>query len=188
MTQDDRGRLATALMVLGETFNEPVSELRAEGYFEALRDMGIEAIEAAVRMALRTKTFFPKPAELRELVSGNREEMAELAWLELVSEVRRVGWCGTPQLSETTHAAMERVWGNWVHLCETLPGAGPELLGWAKRWKESYGATAGSLERGELIGRDEAKRLMARLTQQLPEADERDLPTLSARPSDSGDV
>lgn len=188
MTNDDIVRLANALKALGETFNEPVSDVRAEAYLFALEDLTIDDVEYACRQAIKYGKFFPRPVELREAIEGSQGDRAQTAWMELVGEIRRVGWYGTPRLTATTYATMEGLWGSWAYLCQTLPGEGPELLGWQKRWESAYGATSGRLERGELIGRDEAKRILGvylgpdpAKPQQLPEADAREVPTLSYR-------
>lgn len=150
MTPADRPRLSRALLVLSETFNEPISEVRAEAYFVALADIDIDVIELAVRHALRSCAFFPKPVELRNLVSGSLEDRAELAWAEVLKEVRRVGWCGKPVLTAEAEAAVNAIWGGWVPLCEQLPADGPELIGWAKRFKATYGAVESRASRQSL--------------------------------------
>lgn len=167
MTAQDRPRLARVLAVLGETFREPVGELRAEGYYEGLKDLDIEAIEGAAQASLRLSKFFPRPAELRELALGKTEERAELAWVGLLEEVRRCGYLGAPKLPEATLEAVRGLWGGWRRLCETLPGEGPELLGWAKRFGSAYVAAQHQLERPELIGRTEATALLSGITAQL---------------------
>lgn len=167
MTEQDRPRLALVLGVLGETFREPVSELRAEGYYEGLKDLPIEAIELAARSALQTSKFFPRPAELREQATGKSDELAELAWLAVLREIRRVGYIGTPVLEPATFETVRGLWGSWDHLCATLPGDGPELLGWAKRFTSAYVATKCRLDRPELIGRKEATALLKGITARL---------------------
>ena len=138
MTESDKPRLARVLAVLAETFNETVSEVRAEGYLMGLVDLSIEQVESAAKAALKSSKFFPRPAELRELAVGSVEDHAELAWSKLLNEVSRVGSYGTPKLPDECHDVMVRLWGTWGHLCQTLPSEGPELLGWAKRFKSLY--------------------------------------------------
>ncbi len=142
MTRSDMPRLARVLAVLGDTFNETVSDIRAEGYFMGLNDLTIEQVEAGARQALKQSKFFPRPAEIRQFAVGSAEDVAEMAWLELLGEVRRVGCYGAPKLSESTATTMCALWGDWKRLCETLPGDGPELLGWAKRFKSTHGVMA----------------------------------------------
>lgn len=139
MTPDDRPLFAEALFAMAETFNEPMSKLRAEGYFDALSDLPLELVNAAVRLSLRQCKFFPKPIELRELVEGSPDGNADNAWAELIREVRRVGYIGTPAFKdERTLRAINETWGSWKRLCETLPGEGPELIGWIKQFKAAF--------------------------------------------------
>lgn len=141
MTEQDRPAFAEAMYALGETFNEPVSDVRAEAYFDALQDVDLARVSVAVRLALRVCKFFPKPVELRELIAGNQDDNAETAWSELIREVRRVGYIGTPRLSPRTALVVGGLWGSWQRLCETLPGDGPELVGWIKQFKAAYQTT-----------------------------------------------
>lgn len=104
-----------------------------------LNDLDIEDVERGARFALKTCKFFPRPAELRELAVGSPDDAAETAWLEILSEVRRIGSYGVPTLEPSAAIAVRAVWGTWSHLCATLPSDGPELLGWVKRFKNSYG-------------------------------------------------
>lgn len=188
MRAQDAERFAKVMAALGETFNDTISDVRSEAYFGALEDLAMEQVEHAATEWIKRGRFFPKPVELRELIEGTAEDQAQLGWMEMLGEIRRVGWYGTPQLSEIVRGTIEGLWGSWKNLCQTLPGDGPELLGWQKRWESAYGATSGRLERGELIGRDEAKRILGiylgpkpAQPEQLPEADAREVPTLSYR-------
>ncbi len=138
MTKSDKPRLARVLAVLAETFNEPVSDVRAEGYYMALADLQIVDIESAAKDALRSCKFFPRPAELRDLAIGSPTDSAELAWLNVQKAVRRVGYYSLPNLDAATMRAIEAVWGGWQELCSKLPNDGPELLGWAKRFQSAY--------------------------------------------------
>jgi hypothetical protein len=145
MTEIDREPFAAALFALGDTFNEPMTRVRAEGYFDALSDYTLPQVNAAVRLSLRRCKFFPKPAELRELIEGDAEAASDAAWGAVLREIRRVGYIGTPDLEERTLRAIRELWGSWQRLCERLPAEGPELLGWIKQFKQVYG----SVERTE---------------------------------------
>lgn len=150
MTAHDAAPFAEAMHVLGETFNEPMSPIRSEAYFDALSDLSIAQVQTAVRLALRACKFFPKPVELRELLAGAPDANADAAWGELMREVARVGYVGQPQFSDPrTLRTIREVWGGWARLCETLPREGPELVGWIKQFK----ATWGSQDRRDLEAR-----------------------------------
>ena len=184
MTDSDKPAFARVLYALGETFNEPVSEIRAEAYFDALCDLPVEAVLTAARAAIRHAKFFPRPVELREAVEGNVEDRAEVAWNAVRALVRRYGYPGVdgrgmpPDFPDeaTCRAAME-LFGGWRSLCECLPASGPELLGVAKNFKSSYAAYARRDQRTASAlpaSRDEAR---ARLRDVKAELQARNLPT-----------
>ena len=143
MTNQDRAAFGRMLYALGDTFNEPVTDLRVEAYFDALRDLSIGDVLTAGRLAIREARFFPRPVEIRELIAGKVEDRAELAWAAVQREVRRVGYTGTPTWPDdaTRRAAME-LYGGWDRLCACLPASGPELLGVAKQFKATFAAYA----------------------------------------------
>jgi hypothetical protein len=68
MNRDDTLRLTQALAVLAEVHDKPLTPVRVEAYRQALGDLPIAEIEAAVVTLTRTSCFFPKPAEIREVV------------------------------------------------------------------------------------------------------------------------
>jgi hypothetical protein len=139
MTAQDRGGFAELMTGLGETYGEPVSDARMEIYFRALSDLALDAVRAAANVHVRANKFFPRPAELREAVTGSLDDAAELAWMGLLREIRRIGYLGSPTFADEAQrkAALE-LFGGWSRLCERLPGEGPELLGWAKQFKAIY--------------------------------------------------
>lgn len=142
MTLDEQEQLLDRLSELAEYYDKPKAPAQLAIYLQALDDLPFAAVMQATVALVNTSTFFPKVAEIRQLVEGHSESHAELAWLDLLREIRRVGYTGRPDLPEATLATMERMWGSWVRLCETLPGEGPGLHAWAKRFRETYAALA----------------------------------------------
>lgn len=188
MTDADRATFATLMFGLGETYNEPISDARMEIYFSALSDLSIDAVHQAASAHVRGSKFFPKPAEIRELVGGAVEDRAEIAWATVVNLVRRHGWLGVdgrgkpPAFEDdaTRRAALE-LFGGWTALCEQLPGAGsPAFLGTAKQFKALYGAYARrdlalpAGETGRELSAGEARAALGSLKLELQK---RNLPT-----------
>ena len=125
MTNDDAVAFSHAMVKLGEIYNEPISAGRIAAYFEALADLPSHVVVTAMQRAGRQLKFFPKPAELRELATGNDEERAARAWSTVLREIRRVGWIGVPRFDDPVILpTIERVFGSWQALCETLPAPG----------------------------------------------------------------
>lgn len=163
MTPDDAPRFAELMLALSETFNEPVSAIRAEMYCDALRDLPIASVEHAVRLAVKSKTFFPKPAELRELVEGSAQEGAEAAWMQFVAAVSRFGYTRIPDLPEPVMETVRVVFGNWKAACGSLPAPdgdrAPEFMNWRKQFIAAYANT----KRREAIGELQAGPSLAGL-------------------------
>lgn len=188
MTQADREAFALLMTGLSETYNEPVSVARMEIYFAALAPFDLESVRSAANAHALASKFFPKPAEIRERIGGNVEDLAEVAWNVVVNLVRRFGYPGADGRGgapafpdEATRRAALELFGGWVSLCEQLPGAGsPSFIGTAKQFRALYGAYArrdAALPPGE-IGREltagEATSALADLKVELQK---RGLPT-----------
>ena len=168
MTNQDLEAFGRMMFALGDTFNEPVSEIRAEAYFEALKRFPIADVLAAGRRALEECRYFPRPVELREMLDGTDDEQAERAWNIMRQLVRSVGFYGVPTWPDDAirRAALD-LYGGWQALCSNLPSGhddtGPALLGARKAFIANYKAYAG-LERRERIAlpaSDERQRLIA---------------------------
>jgi len=141
MTRGERAEVLKALTTLQEYHRiEPLSEALQLIYLQAFEDYSARDVLIALRQSIDVHTWFPKVPELKALIHGSEEDRAALAWVDLLREIRRVGYTGRPELPLATMDTVERMWGSWVRLCETLPGDGPELLGWAKRFQETYRA------------------------------------------------
>jgi hypothetical protein len=143
----DRAAFAEGMIALCETFNEPISDIKVEAYFDALSEFSIGQVNGAIRLAMRQSTFMPRPASLREFIQGNASENADAAWGAVLREIRRVGYMGSPQLEPRALKAVNELWGSWRRLCETLPAEGPELVGWVKQFKGVYGSVELSEQR-----------------------------------------
>lgn len=185
MTREERGDVLKALAVLGEYHKDELSEARQLIYLEALDRFPYGVVLQALQHSVEIHTFMPKIPELLELIRGNTDDQAELAWHELHAEISRIGsWTGErtairvdgqvrevglsrqPKLSPATRETMLSLFGSWQRACALIGRATEsELLGWAKRWKDGYRAIAAQGERRELIGREDAKKLYASIVQ-----------------------
>lgn len=144
MTDTDRPRFARLLVALSETFNEPISEVRADVYFQTLSEFDVESVEHAAHRLLRTATFFPKPAEFVTLLEGDVADQGELALARITAEVQSTGFYGRPRLSHDDYDLVQRVWGGWQGLCSNLPAKGTEAFQWErKRFLEMHSAVQG---------------------------------------------
>jgi hypothetical protein len=172
VTEHDRQPFAELILGLGETYGEPVSDIRMEVYWRALEDLSFSSVYQAATIHARTTKFFPRPSELREAVNGPIEDRAEVAWMAVRSIVRRYGYWADPKEIQwpdevTQHAAL-KLYGGWRALCEHLPASGPEMLGTAKLFKAHYAAVSRQAQREALPPtREEARNVLVDLKAKL---------------------
>lgn len=142
MTSREQEAVVTALVQLAEALDAPMSEMRQVAYVAALSDLDARAVLAALAVQLRTATFMPKPAEIRQAVAGgSSDDAADLAWGTVLAAIRSVGRYSDPRrvLSAQAHAAMLATFGTWGAACDmSLDGA--ERQGCAKQFRAVYSA------------------------------------------------
>lgn len=116
MTDTDRERFMRALLTVGEVFGETLSsEPRNEAYFRILSDYDIAEVEAMMFAAMRTCKFFPKPAELIELLDGSPADRAEEAWRVLEATFVEIGQYESVTFADpAVTQAVVGVWGGWI--------------------------------------------------------------------------
>jgi len=129
MTDRDSVEFAKQLSLLSETYGKPISDALGEIYFRALREFTIEQVEAAVELAIDTRKFFPKPAELRELIEGNPEDRAANAWAAFLEAAANGGTASVKFSDRATAAAMDAVFGSWLEACRLLSAGGTNERG-----------------------------------------------------------
>lgn len=132
MTAEDRNEFAKIMLVLGETYNEQVSELRAEGYWLALSEMSIDDFKRAAHHCMKTSKFFPRLVELIEALSGTLDAQEESAWLAYKDAARRIGSYQSPELPTVLAETIVAVFGSWEGACTAE--FSPEM--WSAKRKE----------------------------------------------------
>lgn len=109
MTRAEARAFADQMAALAKVFDAQPDKTRTELYFRALQDLPLAAVQHAVGAAIQGCRFFPKPAELRELVGAGVADQAELAWAGLLDGFRSGRWAEPDPIT----AALIRVyWGD----------------------------------------------------------------------------
>ena len=105
--------------LLGEVFNEPVSETRIRAYWQALRDIPMSELVAAIKYTIRNNRFFPRPVDIREIIEGTPEVKQAEMLAEVQALVRRYGRYDTTgwrrEASVGLLAAEDRF--GWLAIC-----------------------------------------------------------------------
>ena len=125
----NRKRFVEMLATLGAVFQKEVDKALTRIYWELFRKYSDEQIEAACKAALSRCKFFPKPAEIEELIpSGVMSPPA--AWGAVMEALEFGRESADPQVNE----AVRRV-GGWRYLREKT---NDELQWISKRFVEHY--------------------------------------------------
>ena len=108
MTVGDRPKFAAAMLRMQEVYDVPVSEAKAEAYYDALVELDWRDLEPAIREAVKRCKFFPRPAELIEIAHEfHRERLVEQE-----QQAERERWnalpAGPAPTAEERQAALER--------------------------------------------------------------------------------
>jgi hypothetical protein len=120
MTDRDMPKFLKLCALLSQAFERPMDEALSKIYFEGLKDFSVDQVSAAVNQAVRTKTFLPKVAELRQLVEGAAEDRASQAWAAFLDAAADGGQASIYFADRAAAAAMDAVFGGWVQACRLL--------------------------------------------------------------------
>lgn len=120
-----KAEFSTALASLSLTLGDPIAtdeELvgkRILAYYEILVPYGREAVLSAIRQAAGRCKFFPKPAELIEIITGGKGggQDSAVAWQVVVRALEDIGAYSNVEFSDGAVAAAIEGLGGWVDLC-----------------------------------------------------------------------
>ncbi len=94
----------------GEIFDKEITDSLNMVYWKALDSFSDEECEKAFRSVMATCRFFPKPADLLDILHG---DTALKAWLKLDRAIRRIGGSESVQFDDPAiHSAIEAM-GGW---------------------------------------------------------------------------
>jgi hypothetical protein len=148
MTLQEQANVTKALGTLAVVLGEDISGDRLEAYLAVLDDLNGAAIERAVGALAKTARFFPKPAEIRELIVGAPGDTALKAWTDLQCAYRRAGyWTSVLFEDGAIAAAVEYVFGTWALCSEQLNLLSPEML--RAKQKEFFDAYRRAVREGK---------------------------------------
>jgi len=105
------------MAVLSEIFDqgrEP-SEFKIELYFQALVEYEIGVIERAAMAIIKGRVYpaFPKPGEIVQEIDGSREDLAVIAWGEVVEAIKRIGPYQSICFADPTIHSVLEFMGGW---------------------------------------------------------------------------
>jgi hypothetical protein len=117
---------------LGELFNKEISPSLMELYWQILDNLTDTQFEKACQEAARKRRFFPKPAELLELIEQDPASLALAAWDKLTQAIRDYGQYRSIEFDDPALTATVESMGGWVTAClwraDDLPHRRREFL------------------------------------------------------------
>jgi hypothetical protein len=129
------------MIQLGEVYQQQLSDLQLDGYWQALEDLPLAQVRSAMFHAFRTRVFFPKPAEIRSdaWLDDERERPSHPKALE---SGRRF-----PEMGTECAEYLKKIWAHEFTRAEIVAW----MLGNEERWPYvGWMTEADALERAPL--------------------------------------
>lgn len=120
MTEQDTPKLKEIMNRVGIITDKPMTKSHYDTYFELLKGFSIEQVAGAFTEALKKNTFFPRPAELLEILEGNDDDRASYAWSAFLSAAKNGGYASVKFLDAATAIAVDQAFGGWIQACQKL--------------------------------------------------------------------
>lgn len=122
MIKKEIKELTKILIIFSEEFDggKPISELKAETWFNALSQYSISDLQKAASKVLRNRIYsgFPKIAEIVESIEGSKQDKAQTAWQQVKKAMSDYGYIASVKFSNVViHSVIEDM-GGWVELCK----------------------------------------------------------------------
>lgn len=168
MKTEDTAKIIKKLNILCVLFDKEVSEPLQEAYIKILSGYPIDKICNAFDRAMVTCKFWPKPAEIIELIGGNVSDVAEVETGKVLDSIHRYGGGQTIVFDDpVTQAVIKQGFGGWIKLCSELKES--EEKWFRKDFINIYKSyhKSGMKEYGKMIGyhdRDNAANFKLRKT------------------------
>lgn len=142
MTQSDFGIFSEAMGLLAANYPnaKPLTELQLQAYFAQLAGFEFAAVQSAFKAAPDAHpSFFPAAGELKQLVTGRAEDLANGAWTLLLEASLDSGYSSVRFFDPAQAGAMVAVFGSWLACCEALHDCSAEMQAhYAKQFRSNY--------------------------------------------------
>jgi hypothetical protein len=126
---EDFEKFKTLMITLSELYEKSPSEGALKMYALALQSYTIEQVSAAIGRAVIELKWFPKPAELIELIQGSVVDRAEQAWQIAWEAYKRAGYYESVLFQDGAIArAITIVFGGWIQFSEASRQLSPEMM------------------------------------------------------------
>lgn len=108
------------MTMLCEIHDKTLSDTMRDLYWKILEPYTDEQCEKAFKDAVYFNKFFPKPADLIEILSGDKKDRATEAWVEVLGSIRSIGNYESVRFSNPVIHSVIQVMGGWDNLAATM--------------------------------------------------------------------
>lgn len=139
MTEQDKPEFSKSLAQIAAVFDKTLTPFLVDAYFDALADFPFDRVDGAFRQAVATKTFFPRPAEIRELLEGSGDDRANQAWAAFMQAVNDGGNASVKFLDPAAASAVDSVFGSYLQAARSIHVAEePMVAHYRKAFCQAY--------------------------------------------------
>jgi hypothetical protein len=127
MQKHEETEFKEVMIGLGEYYGKEISEALTKIYWYDLKPLTIEQFKQAAsqhRLNPDNGQFFPKSADIVKVFTGNSKQQeqrlddtAQMQWLVVLSEMRRIGSHGTLKIEDHQAMAAVKALGGWRFIC-----------------------------------------------------------------------
>lgn len=123
MLKSDVKRFNNVITGLCDIYGKEATPFLLKAYFETLKDLTIEEVEVAavkyMRLPEKECRFMPKPGNLREMIFGNSNDAAALAWQKVIKTVRQYGAYRSIAFDDPLIHRVIHSMDGWPAICKT---------------------------------------------------------------------
>tara|TARA_R110000744_G_scaffold351337_1_gene457161 strand:- start:1456 stop:2055 length:600 start_codon:yes stop_codon:yes gene_type:complete len=127
MDKNDGNKFKELITAINLTYEEDFTESKTLLWWNLFKPYSAIAFERAVYQHIScpdSGQFSPKPANIMKFINGNTkqneqqlEDKADIAWLTITGEVKRVGSWGSLKMEDKQALAAVKSLGGWKFIC-----------------------------------------------------------------------
>jgi hypothetical protein len=151
---------------MAEAFGAEITPLKIRIYTMVLQKFTDDRIEQAIMQACATLKFFPKPAEIIELIEGKPSEQALIAWEQLLQTIQKHGSYQSIIFEDGRIAQTVELMGGWLQVCAMTID---ETHWRMKDFVKIYQGLPGNIGPKKVIGRHEQENAAKGFIDAIPE-------------------
>jgi len=117
----DVKKFSELLFGLGEMYNQKFSQIVVDLYYNALKNYDFEQINKAAQDCIKTHKYssMPKPAHFIEMIDGDPDDRARIAWTMAHKALKEVGYYNSVEFADPVISQVIHELGGWIIFCDT---------------------------------------------------------------------